>query len=162
LLLALLAGLSGCGFAPMYGGQADVAGPLDEISVANIPERNGQLLRLALEDQLQVAGAPVKQLYTLNVNYGVGQADIGTQQDSSVTRSRFSANAAWTLTPIGNPGLTLAKGQANAQDALNIVDNQYFASTLETGKVDQQLANEISAQITAQLGAYFKAHPQAE
>jgi LPS-assembly lipoprotein len=160
--LVLLAGLSGCGFAPMYGGSADVAGPLDEISVANIPERNGQVLRLALENQLQVAGAPVKQLYTLNVTYGVGQADIGTQQDSSATRIRFSGAASWTLTPIGNPGVTLTKGQASTLDALNIVDQQYFAATLETNTVDQQMANEIAAQITTQLGAYFKAHPQAE
>jgi len=144
----------------MYGGSADVAQPLDEVNVANIPERNGQLLRIALETNLQAAGAPVQQLYTLNVSYAVGQADVGVQEDSSATRDRFNAAASWTLTPIGNPGLTLAHGQATAQDALNIIDQQYFASTLETNTVDQQLATEISAQITAQLGAYFKAHPQ--
>jgi LPS-assembly lipoprotein len=146
----------------MYGGQAGVAVPLDEINVANIPERNGQLLRIALQDDLQSAGAPVQQLYTLNVSYVVGQNDVGVQEDSSATRARFSAAATWILTPIGNPGLTLAHGQATSQDALNIIDQQYFAATLETDTVDRQLATEISAQITAQLGAYFKAHPQAE
>jgi LPS-assembly lipoprotein len=162
LALGLLAGLTACGFAPMYGGRADVAQPLDKINVANIPERNGQILRLALQDKLYTAGAPTQQLYTLSVTYAVGQAIIGVQADSSATRDRFNANASWTLTPIGNPGQTITTGQASTEDALNVVDQQYFAQTLETNTVDQQLADEISAQITSQLAAYFKAHPQAE
>jgi LPS-assembly lipoprotein len=161
-LLLLFGGLSGCGFSPLYGGAADVAQPLDQVAVANIPERNGQLLRLALQDHLQAAGAPTQQRYILNVSYSVAQQGIGEQADSSGTRTRFIANATWTLAPIGNPGTPLTVGQASTEDALNVVDQQYFAVTLENNTIDARLADELSGQITNELAAYFKTHPQAE
>jgi LPS-assembly lipoprotein len=160
--LALLA-LSGCGFAPLYGGaqgQAASAG-LESVQVQNIPERTGQLLRLSLEQQLHAQGQPVTEQYTLIVNYGIDQTGEGLQADSSTTRTRFDAHAAWRLSPIGNPAITLISGNATAMDALNIIDQQYFASNLETETVNQQLADEISAQITAQLAAWFRAHPNS-
>jgi hypothetical protein len=40
------------------------------------------------------------------------------------------------------------------------VDNQYFASELETGTINQQLADELAAQITDQVAVFFKNHPQ--
>ena len=153
--------LAGCGFSPLYSqsGDTSVAQQLDTVAVGNIPERTGQMLRLSLESQLHAAGAPTGQLYSLNVVYSIGVAGIGVQQDTSVTRNRFNATAKWSLAPIGNPGTPLATGFASTEDAANIIDQQYFALTLETDTVDQQLANEIAAQITAQVAAYFKTHP---
>lgn len=158
--LALLA-LSGCGFAPLYGGaqgQAASAG-LQSVQVQNIPERTGQMLRQSLQQQLYTSGQPVTELYTLSVNYNINQTGEGLQEDSSTTRTRFDAHAAWHLSPIGNPAVTLISGNATAMDALNIIDQQYFASNLETDTVNQQLADQIAAQITIQLAAWFRAHP---
>jgi LPS-assembly lipoprotein len=161
-LLALLA-LPGCGFTPLYGqsgnGNTTVAQQLDLINVANIPERTGQLLRLSLETQLHAAGAPAAELYTLSVSYSINNTGIGIQQDTSATRNRYTANATWSLAPIGTPGTPLIAGQASTEDALNVIDQQYFAVTLETDTVNQQLADQIAAQITTQLAAYFKTHP---
>jgi LPS-assembly lipoprotein len=156
-----LLALGGCGFAPLYGGggAADVARQMDEVQVANIPERTGQLLRLSLQDHLQIAGTPSVQLYVLTVNYGITSQDIGVQQDTSSTRNRFVADASWTLSPIGNPTAKLATGQASTEDAENVIDQQYFAVTLETDTINQQLADEIAGQITQQVAVYFKTHP---
>jgi LPS-assembly lipoprotein len=160
--LALLP-LCGCGFTPLYGGGQDggtsVAAQLDTVNVANIPERTGQMLRLALETQLHAAGAPSTELYSLSVNYSLGGADVGEQEDTSYTRERFTGTAHWTLTPIGAPSKPLATGQASTEDAANIIDQQYFALTLETDTVNQQVANVIASQITTQVAAYFKTHP---
>jgi len=157
---AALCALSGCGFSPLYGDNsgAPVAQQLDEVEVANIPERTGQLLRESLQAQLQAAGAPDVQLYLLNVTYGIAGQGEGTQQDTSVTRERFVATAAWSLSPIGNPGQKLASGQASTEDALNIIDEQYFAQDLETNTINRQLANQIAQQITTQVAVYFKSH----
>jgi LPS-assembly lipoprotein len=159
-LTALLA-LSGCGFAPLYGGggAADVARQMDEVQVADIPERPGQMLRLSLQDQLQLAGAPVVQRYVLTVNYGIVSQGIGIQQDTASTRNRFVADASWTLSPIGDPAAKLASGQASTEDAENVIDQQYFAVTLETDTINQQLADEIAGQIAQQVAVYFKTHP---
>lgn len=161
-IIAVLAvlGLAGCGFTPLYGQSGDdgVAQKLDLVSVANIPERSGQMLRLALESALHAAGAPVAEDYALSVSYSVAQSSIGLEADTASTRTRFTGTATFVLTPIGDPHRILVRGSSTAEDALNVVDQQYFASTLETDTVNQQLADELSAQITAQLAAYFKVH----
>lgn len=161
--LCALFALSGCGFAPLYGGargQAASAG-LESVYVQNIPERTGQILRETLQQQLHTQGQPVTEHYTLSVSYSIMQTGEGVQADSSTSRTRFNAHAAWSLSPIGHPSKTLISGNATAMDALNIIDQQYFAANLETETVNQQLANEISAQITTQLAAWFRAHPES-
>ncbi len=161
--LAALLALTGCGFAPLYGqsGDASVAQKLDMVAVQNIPDRTGQLLRLALETQLHAAGAPTQELYSLSVSYSLGATDIGIQQDSSVTRNRFTGSATWRLTPLGAPTVALATGHASTEDAANVADQQYFALTLETDTINQQVADQLAAAITTQLAAYFRTHPNA-
>jgi LPS-assembly lipoprotein len=164
LALVGLAALCGCGFSPLYaqgGDSTPVAARLDTVEVANIPERTGQLLRQSLQTQLHTAGAPGEQDYQLSVSYAIDNAQIGEQADSSFTRQRFTARATWKLAPIGDPAHPLATGQATTEDALNVIDQQYFAEKLETDTVDRQLANEIAARITTQLAVYFKTHRQA-
>jgi len=155
--------LSGCGFTPLYGdagGATPLAAQLEQVQVENIPERQGQVLRDTLQDDMQRQGAPVTQLYALKVDYGVTEEGIGIQPDTSSTRVRYVALASWTLTPIGQPGVAMASGQAISEDAENTVDNQYFAAELENGTIDQQLADELALQITDQVAVYFKTHPQ--
>ncbi len=157
--LCFLLLLSACGFSPLYGQPgADVAIQLDQVQVANIPERNGQMLRQSLETQFQAAGAPTVQRYVLQVNYSINVAGIGIQTDTSVTRNRFIATASWTLAPVGTPATPLTTGFASTENAANVIDQQYFALTLETTTIDQQLADTIAAQISTQVAAYFKTH----
>jgi len=159
--LAALGALAGCGFSPLYGNGPDstpVAQQLDEVAVANIPERTGQMLRESLQDQLEAAGAPTVQHYTLNVAYSIAGQAVGIQEDTSASRIRVIATASWSLSPIGQPGERLTAGQATTEDALNVIDEQYFAQELESTTLDQQLADEIAAQITSQVAVYFKSH----
>ena len=161
-LLSLVGSLSACGFTPLYGDNGNnVQQQMNEVAVGIIPNRPGQILRQSLQDQLQVAGAPTQELYLLSVSYSINVQGIGVQEDTSATRQRFTATATWALAPIGSPSTPLTKGLASTEDALNIIDQQYFAITLESNTVNQQLADEIAAQISAQLAAYFKTHPGA-
>ena len=155
--------LAGCGFAPLYGGDAgqSAAARLDEVAVNNIPERPGQMLRISLETQLHVAGAPGTELYALQVNYAIATTDLGVLEDSATTRSRLMATASWSLAPIGDPGHPLVSGTATSEDAANIIDQQYFALDLETDTLNQHLADTVAAEITSQLAAWFRTHPNA-
>ncbi|GBQ10593.1 MAG: LPS assembly lipoprotein LptE [Acidiphilium sp.] len=165
LALPCVLALSACGFHPLYGPQhgqsATVAARLDEVDIGLIPDRQGQLLREALESDLQRAGAPSYYRYHLAVSYSINVQIIGIQQDSSNTRNRYLATAQWTLTPEGNRTIPVAKGTASAMDAENVIDNQYFQATLDNGVMRHQLAREIAHQITAQLAIYLRAHPAA-
>jgi LPS-assembly lipoprotein len=160
--LVLLA-LAACGFSPMYGGQAgsQASAQLDQVFVSNIPERQGQILRESLETQLHVSGAPVTELYALKVNYSIATTAIGMLADTATTRNRLTATANWTLTPIGDPGKILVSGTATAMNAENIIDQQYFALTLENDAVNRQLADQVSTQITNQIAAWFRTHPNS-
>jgi LPS-assembly lipoprotein len=159
LLLAL--GLAGCGFAPVYGGDAggDVSARLEQVKIAAIPDRSGQLLQQSLEAQMQRNGAPVDQVYLLSVDYNISTQGIGIQRDTSSTRNRFVATASWTLAPIGRPNSVLVKGSATSEDAENVIDNQYFTTALEAGTVDRQLADVIAGQIASQVAVWFRGHP---
>ena len=163
LLCLAAASLSGCGFSPLYansGADGSVQNKMDEVSVGLIPDRPGQLLRQSLQTQLQTAGAPTQELYLLSVNYSIAEQDIGIQADTSSTRNRYTAVAIWSLAPIGNPQQPLTQGQATTQDALNIIDQQYFAISLETNTINQQLADEIAAQIATQVARIFQNTPE--
>lgn len=156
-----LLALSGCGFTPLYGGANGKAASaaLETVQVGMIPDRTGQVLRQTLQQDFYVQGAPTQALYILSVSYNVAQTGEGVQADSSTTRTRFMGEAQWQLSPIGAPDKILKSGHAVAMDGLNVIDQQYFATNLETASVQDRLAKEIAAQITAQLSVWFHEHP---
>ncbi|OYV69369.1 MAG: hypothetical protein B7Z67_09680 [Acidiphilium sp. 21-60-14] len=164
-MLAILPALAGCGFHPVYapssGTTASVAARLDEIQIGLLPNRSGQLLHEALEADLRRAGAPVFFRYHLHVNYSISAQVIGLQPDSSSSRTRLFANARWQLTKAGEPSQVVTKGSASTMDAVNVIDNQYFALSLSTDQAHHQLARAIAEQITLELATYFNAHPHA-
>lgn len=161
--LALLLGLAGCGFHPLYGPQAggspEIQSRMDEIDIGLLANRQGQIMHEALERDLQRDGTPTFYRYHLTVRFDIAQQTLGIQEDTSSTRNRFIGTAHWELTPEGNRGLTIAKGDAQAMDAENIIDNQYFASSLGTGVMRHHLARELARQITTQLAIWLRAHP---
>lgn len=163
MVLAGLLALTGCGFHPLYGPQSgstpSITARMDEIDIGLLANRQGQLLHQALERDLYRDGAPGFYRYHLRVTYGFSVQAIGIQQDSSNTRNRYIATASWVLTPEGNRQLAITKGTAQAMDAVNIIDNQYFASTLDAGTMRHQLAREIARQMTTELAIYFRKHP---
>lgn len=161
--LAALLTLAGCGFSPLYGGDAggETSAQLGQVAVSNIPERPGQMLRISLQTQLHAGGAPVTEIYALNVSYNIVATDLGVLQDTAATRFQLTATANWTLSPIGDPQHPLASGTATGMDAGNIIDQQYFAVDMETDTLNQHLADTVAAEITSQLAAWFHAHPNA-
>jgi LPS-assembly lipoprotein len=156
-----LIGLGGCGFHPVYmptgsGSPGIAERELAAVSVAIIPDRPGQLLRQALQDRFEGAGAGVARRYDLSVDYSIPGEGIGIQPDSSITRVRFIANANWTLRAQDPQRTIITVGRARALDAVNILDEQFFAADLETEWVQRRLAEEIADQITTQLAAFFR------
>ena len=163
LPLALL--LTGCGFHPLYETSADSqATPLaamSEIDIGLIPNRSGQILREALEADLQRNGAPGFYRYHLNVQQSISAQTIGIQPDSSNSAVRYFETVSWSLVPEGNRMVPLTTGTAEATDHVNQVDNQFFALSLQSNQLQHYLARELSAQVSQELAIYFRKHPAA-
>jgi LPS-assembly lipoprotein len=159
-LAVLAASLPGCGFRPIYASAgAGKAGPaatgLAQTEVGLIPERQGQLMRLALQRRLDGTGAAVARRYDLAVTVRIDGDSTAIQQDSSATRLRFVATANWVLTAQDPPRGTLATGTAKVVDGMNLFDEQIFAADLETEAVQRRIVEALADQITMRLAAYF-------
>jgi LPS-assembly lipoprotein len=150
--------LGGCGFRPVYGPVGTTAGAESELSaiaVGSIPNRAGQLLRLALQDRLERGGVGVAQRYDLTVNFTYSAEPIAIQTGYVSSRVRLVANAGWTLTAQDTERRTLTTGSAREVDGYNIFNNQYFASDLESDAVQRRIVEALADQIALQLAVYF-------
>jgi LPS-assembly lipoprotein len=157
----LFAGVvGGCGFQPVYmptaSGNAGVAQrELQSVNVAVIAERPGQILRQALQQRFgSDDGTPAA--YDLHVIFGIYGEAIAIETNNIATRVRMTGNAQWTLTARDPTRSTLTTGSARTFDGLNIFNEQYFASDLETEAVQQRMADALAQQIATQLGIWFR------
>lgn len=150
ILAALAAApLAGCGFHPLYGGHT--AGEYDPrlaaIKVAPIPDREGQLLELALREKLNPRGVTLPTRYTLTVNLALVRSDLGIQRNATSTRSEVNATANYTL--IGD-GSRIA-GNSRTVSAFNLQDDAWAATVAENDareRAIEDLADAIYMQLS--------------
>lgn len=159
----VLLALPGCGFHPLYASGDSGPGPAREglglIAVGLIPEREGQVLRQALQARLDHGDAPAAKRFDLAVSFHLGREGLGIQYDNTVTRIRFIGRATWTLATRDATRATVTTGSARAVDGLNTFDQQYFAQDIETETIQRRIADALADQIMAQLAMYFEKHP---
>lgn len=152
--------LTACGFRPVYGPMgsdkdAQAATALAEISVAIIPERTGQLLRLALQERFERAGLAAAHLYDLSVAFSIASEPLGIEQNSTATYARLVGTATYTLVSQDPGRATVTSGSARAVDGFNLYDQQYFAADQETDAVERRMAQAVADQIALQLASFF-------
>ena len=159
LLLGSLAALAGCGFHPLYAPGSQQDADLGAIFVDIIPNRNGQLLREALQAKLEGSDNAVAKRFVLGVAYGERATGIGIQSDNSSTRTRVNGDATWSLRDVGSGTPQITGGIVRALDGFNVIDEQYFYSDLSQDAVEHRLADNLADQITQALSLYFRSHP---
>jgi len=156
---ALATSLNSCGFRPEYGDNSGVASQLAGINVGLIPNRTGQVLREELQRRMLGADAGPTQ-YDLAISLALHTDIAGIIATNSVaSRQRLSATANWSLRAAGDRKL-VAHGTANAADAENILNQQYFAADMETDAVNQHLMELLADQITAEVAAQLRNQPK--
>lgn len=161
LALGSIGGLAGCGFQPVYMPTASgQAGParreLAAINVNLIPDRPGQLLRQELQERLASDSGTAAHRYDLAVSFSISGEGIGILGDTAATRIRFIGNASWTLRSRDPAQTRITSGSARAFDAMNVLDQQYFAADLETEAAQRRLASAVADQIAMELAIYFR------
>ncbi len=160
-MLGAGAALTGCGFHPVYmptaSGKAGVAQrELAAIHVDLIPERPGQLLRQALQDRFEGASDTNARQYDLVVVYWISGEGIAILNNDAATRVRIIGNARWTLSSQDPAHTKITNGFATVNDALNVLDSQYFAADLESEALQRRVADAVADQITIQLATFFR------
>lgn len=169
--LAAAALLGGCGFRPLnapYGGTREAALPtgvtaadLAGVRVALIPERDGQLLRRALQRRFEESRPGTPATHELRVALQLGLEPQGFRRDGTPTRVRGNLLAPWTLlaTPAtaAAPGApapaptAVATGTARAFDAHNVPDNEFFAAEVSGDAMRRRLVDAVAEDIVAQI-----------
>lgn len=163
LVAGMAAGLGGCGFSPLYGrhGVGALRPELASIYVTVMSERQGQLLRQALQQRLVGSEEVGVKQYELLGGLSIAAEALGIQQDTSSTRLRFNATSSWTLRKLDVASTVVTSGVAKAVDGININNQEYFAADLETSAAYRRLADEVADEIVLDLAIYFRAHPPA-
>ena len=153
--------LSGCGFRPLYGeekGAVEISSELKDVYVANIPERFGQQLRLALQSQMASDGPEAPHKYKLAVQTSLSAEAIDIHGDNTTGRTRMLATAMWQLTTIEATPQLLAQGNTQAMDGYTSSYEQYFAQTLNMESTEGRMAHALGEQVTQQVATWFKTH----
>ena len=156
--------VSACGFQPVYMPTASgKAGPAERgfaaTEVSLIPERPGQLLRQELQARLGSDAAIVAPRYKLAVSYSISGEGIAVYTDSNATVIRFIGTAIWSLNSAVPGGQRVTSGSARALEDMNLFDQQYLASDLETEAIQRRLARHVADRIAMQLAVWFREHP---
>ncbi|MBU6508247.1 MAG: hypothetical protein KGQ82_12180 [Alphaproteobacteria bacterium] len=152
ILAALAAApLAGCGFHPLYGGHT--AGEYDPrlaaIKVTPIPDREGQLLELALREKLNPRGVTLPTRYTLTVYLALVRSDLGIQRNTTSTRSEINASASYTLS---GGGISVA-GSSRTVSAFNL-QNDAWAATVAEKDARERAIEDLADAIYMQLSLW--------
>ena len=161
LRLSALLPLAGCGFHPVYmptasGNPGPAARELAAVEVVRIPERQGQILRQALQERFADDGGTTPLQYDLIVTFYVLGDTIAVRNDNLPTRARLIGHATYTLMSKGAAPVRITGGTARASDNYNYIDEQFFAADLDNDAVVKRIAMSVADQITNQLAIFFR------
>lgn len=154
--------LTGCGFSPIYAGHgegdAPVAAALQNISIANIPDRSGQILRNHLIDRFYSHGRPTTPTAKLSVTLREHEEDLGIQKDATATRRQLEIWANYSLRDTG--AKELVTGTAHSVVSYNKLEAQYGNVTAKRNAQERAL-KEVGEQIVNRISLYYAQGPVA-
>lgn len=131
LLVALSLTLHGCGFQPLYADRSATntgAAGLGDVTVAVIPDRIGQILRLELEDRFRRSPASHEASYVLEVSLQESSIGTAVDIDESATRANQMITARYTLR---NGDEAVYSGAVSATSSYNILRADYATIVAE-------------------------------
>jgi LPS-assembly lipoprotein len=152
LALTLCLVLAACGLRPMYAGGSSgvVAGGLNAVQVAPIPERAGWLVRNALVDRL--GGEAGNPAYRLEVELDDDITAFGIRGDAAVTRERRTLRARYRLVDL-KTGEVVLDATAGSDAGIDIVSSEYATVAAEQ-TAQERLAGVIADQMVARLALF--------
>ena len=156
LALVLAAGLTGCGFQPLYakrGNESSTSLDLASVQVDPLPDRVGQQMHNYLRDRLNPHGQPVSPSYRLRVEITESKTEVGVRRDETATRANLRMSVNFSLINYGGDAVLLA-GRSTSTTSYDILDNP-FASTVSESDARERALREMADDIRTRLAIYF-------
>jgi len=154
--LVVLALLPGCGFQPLYGDRGAAAGAsekLEQVSISNISDRQGQILRNLLIDRFHQNDRGSRAVYRLDTQIIASEQKLALRQDASAERAQLVLNVPFRL--IDNAtGRTLFEGRSRSFIPYNVLEERYAGlATLDSAYT--RGLTEISDDITTRVAMFL-------
>ncbi|MGE4529459.1 MAG: LPS assembly lipoprotein LptE, partial [Rhodospirillaceae bacterium] len=151
---------AGCGFRPLdaRGPAAESTPELARITVGQIPDRTGQIMRSELSRRFNPTGDVVPPAYELQVKYTTSSVSRGTRLDDSAIRIDVTITANFALsTKMGEKAAvrTLLTGSSTGVARMNNTDALYAAYVSEE-EATLRAARLAAEDIARQVALYFK------
>ena len=143
-----------CGYEPIYSKNANTNKELLSISVQNIKNRPGQILRNTLLNQLNPERERVITKYRLIVEIFQSKSSLAYRKDMSATRTDLKITANYLLKDIKN-GEILLKQEAKSISSFDVVESVY-ATLIAEKDVREKNLKVISNDIYTNLVIFFK------
>jgi LPS-assembly lipoprotein len=151
--ILLLAGLTGCGLQPLYGGgsSSPIAATLRSVTVGPIAGQSGWLVRNKLVDRLGETGSGPAE-YRLDVTLDDNITALGIRGDRAATYERRTLRARYQLVSVATTTVVL-DATAGSDAGIDIVSSEYATVAAEQTALEN-LADTLADQIVARLALY--------
>ena len=146
--------LLNCGYEPIYSKNININKELLSISINNIKNRSGQILRNTLLNQLNPERERVIIKYRLIIEISESRTDLGYRRDMSATRTDLEVTAKYLLKNTKNDEIIL-KDEANSISSFDVVESVYATLIAEKDAREKSL-KVISDNIYTNLVIFFK------
>lgn len=128
---------------------------LSQITIGNIPNREGQYLRNALIDRFYRDGYPSQSRYTLNVgNINENIIDLDITKSADATRGQIKLSTQMTLTDLQSGEVVLTR-PLRAIGSFNILTSEFATRVTEENARKNALDN-LAQQIEQQIVLFLK------
>ena len=143
-----------CGYEPIYSKNVGLNKELLSISVKNIKDRSGQILRNSLLNQLNPEKERVIIKYKLTVEISESRSDLAYRKDMSATRADLRVTADYLLTEIKS-GEIILEQETKSISSFDVVESVYATLIAEKNAREKNL-QVISDDIFTNLVMFFK------
>ena len=143
-----------CGYEPIYSKNANTNKELLSISVQNIKNRPGQILRNTLLNQLNPERERVITKYRLIVEIFESKSSLAYRRDMSATRTDLKVTANYLLIEIKS-GEIILEQETKSISSFDVVESVYATLIAEKSAREKNL-EVISDDIFTNLVIFFK------
>ena len=149
----LLTLLPGCGFRPLYGSGQGTAASLEQVAIATIPDRPGQILRNLLIDRFHHDGQPARAVYRLDARITSSEQKVAVRQDASPQRVQLLLTVPFKLVETAT-GRTVLEGNSRSFVPYNVLEERFAGLVVAEDAYERGLG-EISEDITARVAMFL-------
>jgi LPS-assembly lipoprotein len=159
VLLGACLALGACTLRPLMHARGDdvVRSELEAIGISGLDGRLGQLVRVALLDELNPAGVEVPQRYILQVDLQRSAQALGIQTDSTITRFNLQLTANFRLLDSTSGEMLYASSvQRIASYNVSLAPFATLAAEIDA---ERRIAREVGDNSGTLLAVHFARQP---